>query len=47
LVAVYATLLVLVHVNIWKLFLLGIPGQAAIQLWFRMFRPVGKEENDG
>ena len=47
LIAVYVTLLVLVHVNIWKLFLLGIPGQTAIQLWFRMFRPVGKEEENG
>ena len=30
--------------NIWKIFLLGIPGQLAIWLWFRMFRPV-KEKN--
>ena len=26
------------HTNVWKLFLLGIPGQIAIFLWFRMFR---------
>jgi hypothetical protein len=25
--------------NFWKIFLLGIPGQIAIFLWFRMFRP--------
>jgi len=43
-ISIYATLLVLAHVNIWKIYLLGIPGQAAILLWFRMFRPAGKEE---
>ena len=26
--------------NLWKIFLLGILGQIAIFLWFRMFRPV-------
>ena len=29
--------------NLWKIFLLGIPGQIAIFLWFRMFRP-GKDQ---
>lgn len=38
LLSIYMTLLVLGHFNVWKLFLLGIPGQAAILLWFRMFR---------
>ena len=47
LAAIYATLLVLVHVNIWKVFLLGIPGQIAILLWFKLFRSSGKEEDDG
>ena len=37
LLSIYMTL-VLGHFNVWKLFLLGIPGQAAILLWFRMFR---------
>lgn len=40
LLSIYMMLLVLLHVNVWKIFLLGIPGQAAIWLWFRMFRPV-------
>ena len=40
LLAVYMFLLVLLHANVWRIFLLGIPGQAAIWLWFRMFRPV-------
>jgi len=46
-ISLHATLLVLAHINIWKLYLLGIPGQAAILLWFRMFRTAGKEEQDG
>ena len=45
--SVYMTLLVLGGWNVWRLFLLGIPGQAAIFLWFRLFRPVKKEEQDG
>ena len=47
LVALYVTLLVLGNFNIWKMFLLGIPGQIAILLWFRLFRSVDKEETDG
>ena len=30
----------------WKMFLLGIPGQIAILLWFRLFR-TPKEETNG
>ena len=49
LVSMYMTLLILGGVNIWRMFLLGIPGQLAILLWFRMFRPVRnrEEENNG
>jgi len=48
LVSIHVTLLVLAGVNVWKIYLLGIPGQAAILLWFRMFRPVkAKEERNG
>lgn len=47
LISLHATLLVLVRVNVWKIYLLGIPGQAAILLWFRMFRTAGMEEQDG
>ncbi len=43
LLALYVTLLLSLHLHLWKLFLLGIPGQIAIFLWFRMFRG-GKEE---
>lgn len=47
LLSIYVSLLVFLKINIWKLFLLGIPGQIAIFMWFRMFRTVGKEKNDG
>ncbi len=38
LLSIYMMLLVLLDVNVWRVFLLGIPGQLAILLWFRMFR---------
>lgn len=47
LLSIYISLLVFLDANIWKLFLLGIPGQAAIILWFRMFRKSRKEEQNG
>lgn len=47
LVSLYVTLFLFLYVNIWKLFLLGIPGQAAVLLWFRLYRKVPKEEYDG
>lgn len=37
LLSIYLSLLLFVPVNIWKLFLLGIPGQAAVLLWGRLF----------
>lgn len=43
LASIYVSILVFVHVNAWKVFLLGIPGQIAIFLWFRMFRPMKKK----
>lgn len=47
LLSMYVSLLIFANVNIWKLFLLGIPGQLAVFLWFRMFRKPQKEENHG
>ena len=52
LVSIYVTLKVIIRYNFWKVFLLGIPGQIAIFLWFRMFRPARKknteeEQNNG
>jgi transcriptional regulator with XRE-family HTH domain len=46
LVSFYASMLIFAGYNIWKLFLLGLLGQAAVLLWFRMFR-TPKEEDDG
>ena len=45
LAAIHVSVLVIFRYNFWKLYLLGIPGQIAIFLWFRMFRPV--KEKDG
>ena len=39
LLSIYASLLVFLHFNMWKLFLLAIPGEIATSLWFRLFRP--------
>ena len=46
LVSFYMTMLVFTGFNIWRLFLLGVLGQAAVWLWFRMFRGP-KEEGNG
>ena len=48
LVSIYMTLLVVFSLNVWRMLLLGVPGQLAVLLWFRMFRghtPV--EETNG
>ena len=42
--SVFLSLLIFLHFNAWKIFLLGIPGQAAILLWFRMFRHENTKE---
>ena len=47
LLSLYISLLLFVKVNIWKLFLLGIPGQLAIFFWFRLFRKPPKEGQNG
>lgn len=47
LLSIYISLLLFADLNIWKLFLLGVPGQLAILLWFRMFRKPVKEEKNG
>ena len=47
LLSLYASLKLFVHVDIWKLFLLGVPGQFAVLLWFRLYRRSSKEEKHG
>ena len=44
LLSIFVTLQVAFTYNFWKIFLLGIPGQIAIFLWFRMFRPTKEKE---
>ncbi len=47
LLSIYMSVLMLAGWNFWKLLLLGIPGQAAVILWFRMFRKATKGEENG
>ena len=44
LVSIHVSLLVFLDFNMWKLYLLGIPGQIAVFLWFRMYRPMKEKE---
>jgi transcriptional regulator with XRE-family HTH domain len=49
-VSIHISLHVFISYNFWKIYLLGIPGQIAIFMWFRMFRPIKetqKEQNNG
>ena len=46
LLSIYVTLQAAFQYNFWKIFLLGIPGQIAIFLWFRMFRPTRDSEEE-
>ena len=47
LLSLYVSLLVFLQINVWKLFLLGIPGQLAILLWFRLYHRSGRENANG
>ena len=47
LASIHMTLLTLVDFNMWKIYLLGILGQLAILLWFRLFRSAVKEDTHG
>ncbi|MBQ3504862.1 MAG: helix-turn-helix transcriptional regulator [Oscillospiraceae bacterium] len=44
LLSIHVSLLVFLNFNLWKLYLLGLPGQLAIFLWFRMYRPTKEKE---
>lgn len=46
LMSIHATILVGWNYNFWKLYLLGIPGQLAVFLWFRLFRSSAREEKN-
>ena len=47
LLSIFVTIHVIWNYSFWKIFLLGIPGQIAIFLWFRMFRPTKEETTHG
>lgn len=51
LLSVFSSLLTFLRVDLWSrlwlLFLLGIPGQIAILLWFEIYRKPKKEDNNG
>ena len=47
LLSIYMTLLMFFQINMWKLFLLGVPGQIAVLLWFRLYRKNPKEDHNG
>ena len=44
----YVTFYMIWHIHFWKIYLLGIPGQIAILLWFKLFSPAkhGEEKAD-
>lgn len=46
LLSVYLSLLIFLDRNIWTIFLLGIPGQAAVLLWSRMFHTPKEKKNE-
>jgi len=46
LLSIFVTVRVFLNYNFWKLFLLGIPGQLAIFLWFRLFRPAKNKKEE-
>ena len=46
LLTIYLLLLVVGKVNVWKILPMGLRGQAAILLWFKMFRPVEEEAHE-
>jgi len=51
LLSIFVSLLLFVDpalwTKLWRLFLLGVPGQLAVLLWFEIYRKPKKEEDDG
>ena len=46
LLTLYLLLLTVSKVNVWRILPMGLLGQAAIILWFKMFRPVKEDNNE-
>ena len=47
LISFHCSISVFFHFNMWKLFLLGIPGEIATTLWFRLFSPSKEKKKEG
>lgn len=47
LASLHCSISVFFHFNMWKLFLLGIPGEIATTLWFRLFSPSKEKKKEG
>lgn len=47
LLSLYISALLFMDFNMWMVFLLGIPGQIAILLWFRIYKSNKKDSTDG
>lgn len=46
LISIHASFVVFLKFNMWKMFLLGIPGEIATFLWFRLFSPSREEKKE-
>ncbi len=46
LVSLQVSLSIFLGFHMWKIYLLGIPGELAIFLWFRLFTPMKEEKGD-
>ena len=46
LLVIYLLLLLVGKVNVWRILPMGLLGQAAIILWFKMFRPVKEDSHE-
>lgn len=46
LLSIHTSLYIFLHFNMWRMFLLGIPGEIATSLWFRLFRPEKKPDHE-
>ena len=46
LLSIFVTVQIFLNYNFWKIFLLGIPGQLAIFLWFRLFHPAKQKKEE-
>ena len=46
LLVIYLLLLLTAKVNVWKILPMGLLGQAAIILWFKMFRPIKEDSHE-